>query len=56
MHVIYCHVRGGSKLETKVRKWFRNLFEAGGVTEKQTKSNIKIISITMPFENMIKVK
>jgi hypothetical protein len=55
MHDIYCHVHGGSKLGTKVRKWFRNLFEAG-VAEKQTKSNIKIVSMTNSFEGMIKVK
>jgi len=45
MHDIYCHVHGGSKLDTKFKKWFRKLFEAG-VTEKQTKSNIKIVSMT----------
>ena len=55
MHYIYCHVHGGSKLETKVRKWFSNLFEAG-VTEKQTKSNVKIVSMTKSFEGTIKVK
>jgi hypothetical protein len=55
MHDVNCHVHGGSKLETKVRKWFRNLFEAGE-TEKQTKSNIKIVGMTKSFESMIKVR
>jgi hypothetical protein len=55
MHNIYCHVHRGSKVETKVKKWFKNLFEAG-VTEKQVKSNIKIVSMTESSESMIKVK